>query len=252
MTGTLPLKAAQRHPFSHSTSPRAILVFYSHQFFKQGKALTFGSISRAESVQPPVVGILGGIGSGKSSVVRCVAGLQLKIIDADRIGHDLLLDKEIQASLRATFGDEIFSEPNVVNRSKLAEKVFGTTTEHNLARTRLNKIIHPAIRREINQRIASVDEQIDAVILDAALLLEGNWDEKCDWLIFVDTPLAIRQKRVMENRGWSQDELARREATQWSIGQKKDRADFLVDNSGPIEEAAAQMEQIFNSILSQP
>ncbi len=197
----------------------------------------------------PVIGILGGIGSGKWSVVRQVTGLNLHVIDADKIGHELLSDSEIQQQLREQFGSQIFSEQNIVDRSELAKRVFGTSEEHDRAREQLNAILHPAMRRRIHSQIDLASRETDAVILDAALLLEGNWDDRCNWLIFIDTPLPIRQTRVRENRGWSSDELARREATQWSIDDKKTRADFVVDNSGSIDESAAQLKNIFGTIL---
>ncbi len=197
-----------------------------------------------------MIGILGGVGSGKSSVVRSIADLNLFIIDADKIGHDQLAIPEIQSALRASFGDEVFTELGHVDRSKLAKRVFGESSEQSEARQTLNRIIHPAIRRVINSKIDSASTDVDAVILDAALLLEGGWDARCDWLIFVDTPLTIRQERVQEHRGWSAEELARREASQWSIDAKKERADFVVDNSGSIEHAAAQMKQVLTSLLT--
>jgi len=197
-----------------------------------------------------VIGILGGIGSGKSSVVRHVTGYRFCIVDADRIGHDLLSDFTIQLALRRCFGDEIFSSEDIVDRSRLAKRVFGDSSVQKAALVRLNTILHPAIRREIYSQIDSASRDVDAVILDAALLLEGGWDASCDWLIFVDTPLRIRKHRVRENRGWTAEELARREAAQWSTESKKDRADFVVDNSGSLDESAVQMKQVFRSILS--
>lgn len=198
------------------------------------------------------MGILGGIGSGKSSVVRQVSDFRLHIIDADKIGHQLLSDTGIQQQLRAKFGDDIFSHDSTVNRSVLATRVFGDSQEHKSALLQLNEILHPAIRREIHSEIDSASRDVDAVILDAALLLEGGWDATCDWLIFVDTPKELRERRVSETRGWSAEELARREASQWSIEAKKNRADFVVDNSGSISQAAAQMQQILTSLLSPP
>lgn len=221
-----------------------------HIFFSPVSALTSGSLSDTDFTRPPVVGILGGIGSGKSSVVRHLSGLNLFIIDADRIGHELLKDGRIQDQIRTHFGDAVFSDSSTVDRSQLARRVFGQTTEHESARQQLNSILHPAIRREIHSQIKSAPRDADALILDAALLLEGGWDATCDWLIFVDTPLEIRQQRVRENRNWSPEELARREATQWSIQRKKDRADFVVDNSGSIEQAAFEMKQALQSVLS--
>ena len=97
-----------------------------------------------------------------------------------------------------------------------------------------------------------MSRDVDAVILDAALLLEGGWDATCNWLIFIDTPLHLRQQRVQETRNWSAEELARREASQWSIEAKKGRADFVIDNSGSIEQAAIRMQQVFQSLLTPP
>ena len=78
--------------------------------------------------------------------------------------------------------------------------------------------------------------------------VSGGWNERCRWLIFIDTPEQIRQRRVLTNRGWSETELARRESTQWSLVRKKDMADFIVDNSGSIQTAAQEMQQVFESI----
>jgi len=160
-----------------------------------------------------------------------------------------LSDADIQNQLRNQFGKDVFSDDQTIDRSRLAKLVFGTTQQHQQALKQLNAILHPAIRRQIHLEIDSVSKDVDAVILDAALLLEGGWDTTCDWLIFVETPEAVRQQRVQANRGWSADELSKRETTQWSVDTKKERADFIVDNSGTIQTAAAQMTQIFDSLL---
>ena len=198
----------------------------------------------------PVIGILGGVGSGKSSVVRSVEGFRLHIVDADRIGHEVLTKPEIQSELRLAFGSQIFADTNTIERSQLAKLVFGESDESTANRTKLNEIVHPAIRKEILAQIDSASMDVDAVILDAALLLEGGWDASCNWLIFVDTPRELRQLRVRQNRAWAVDELNLREASQISVAVKKDRADFIVDNSGSIESAAQQMKHVFESILS--
>lgn len=219
-------------------------------FTVQFPLLSSGSSSSAARVRPPVIGILGGIGSGKSSVVRHVSDLNLLIIDADRIGHDLLLNSDIKAQIRTTFGASVFDDREDVDRSGLAEVVFGTSVEQRKALKQLEQILHPAIRRQIQSQIETASRDVDAVVLDAALLLEAGWDAACNWLIFVDTPAEIREQRVIRNRGWSAEELARREATQWTIDAKRDQADFIVDNSGSINTAAASMYQILKSLTS--
>lgn len=197
----------------------------------------------------PIVGILGGIGSGKSSVVRKVKDLRLRIIDADKIGHELLANRDIQSQLRASFGDEIFLDQNTVSRAALANAVFGNDQTKTSALENLNRILHPAIRREIHSQIQSTPSTFDAVILDAALLLEVGWEVFCQRLIFIDTPKPIRELRVRENRNWEPDELSRREASQLPVAEKKKRAHFVVDNSGTIDVAAEQMTTILTKIL---
>lgn len=197
----------------------------------------------------PTIGILGGIGSGKSSVIRQVTGFSLQVIDADRIGHDLLQDADVLSELAQAFPSSILNSSGQVVRSKLAELVFGETEEQQAALNQLEQIIHPAIRREIIAQLETVDEGIDAVILDAAILLEAGWASVCDHLVFIDTPKALRLERVSQNRNWSAEELNRREAAQLPLDEKEQQANFTVDNSGTLDEAAAQMTQILQQLI---
>jgi len=197
----------------------------------------------------PVVGILGGIGSGKSTVVRQVEDLRLQIIDADRIGHDLLSAPGILDQLRAAFDSSIFDDTGEVIRPRLAHVVFGETPAHANALSRLNQIIHPAIRQEIQRQILSVPPGIDALIIDAALLLEAGWADQCSALIFIETPQVQRIERVKTNRNWTADELCRREQTQLPVSEKRSRCDYVVDNSGSPEQAGRQMTDILQTII---
>ena len=198
----------------------------------------------------PVVGILGGIGSGKSTVVRQVKDLRLQIIDADRIGHDLLSAPEILDQLRAAFDSSIFDDTREVIRPRLAQVVFGETAEHANALSRLNQSIHPAIRQEIQRQILSVPPGIDALIIDAALLLEAGWADQCSALVFIETPQVQRIERVKTNRNWTADELCRREQTQLPVSEKRSRCDYVVDNSGSPEQAGLQMLSLIH--ISEP
>ena len=197
----------------------------------------------------PVVGILGGIGSGKSSVVRQVEDLRLQIIDADRIGHDLLSDSEILDQLRGAFDSSVFNHAGEIIRSRLAQVVFGETSEHANALSCLNQIIHPAIRQEIKRQILSVPPGIDALIIDAALLLESGWADQCSALIFIETPQVRRIERVKTNRNWTADELCRREQTQLPVSEKRSRCDYVLDNSGSLQQAGRQMTDILQTII---
>lgn len=198
----------------------------------------------------PVIGILGGIGSGKSSVIREIQDLNLVIIDADIVGHEVLKSPNIISRLQEAFGDDVKSGESI-DRRKLGELVFGDHAQQKDNLEKLNAIVHPEIRRRLHQQIEAGKTKADAVILDASLLLEGNWDQHCDHLIFVDTDLLVRQARVQQNRGWDRDELPKREKNQVEIAVKRDRADFTVDNSGDLEQSVQQMTDILQRILGQ-
>lgn len=197
----------------------------------------------------PVVGIVGGVCAGKSSVVQNVPGLRLCVIDADRIGHELLLTNDIREKLSHTFGEEILDNKGLVLRRRLAEKVFGDSDRQTNNRNRLNEILHPAIRSEILRSIKQAPQDADAIILDAALLLEAGWADECDAVIFIDTPVELRRQRAAAGRGWSMEEFQRREASQWSLVQKHQNAQFAIDNSGSAEATAEQMKFVLEKII---
>ena len=203
----------------------------------------------AQYANIPVVGIVGGVSAGKSFVVQNVRDLQLCVIDADRIGHELLLTNDIRNKLSDIFGEDILDNEGLVLRQRLAEKVFGDSDEQTHNRNRLNEILHPAIRSEILRLIKQAPQDADAIILDAALLLEAGWADECDAVIFVDTPVELRRQRATANRGWSSTEFQRREASQWSLLKKRQNAQFVVDNSGSAEVAAEQMKLVLEKII---
>ncbi len=171
------------------------------------------------------------------------------VIDADRIGHVLLSDESVRDSIVSAFGVGVLDSSGQIDRRRLAAEVFGESFETHLKRTQLNEIMHPAILAEINEQIKHRPVDAEAVILDAALLSEVGWGDECDAVIYIDTPLEIRQQRVARTRGWTVEEHRRREASQWCLERKRSLADFQVDNSGTPETAALQMEQFVKAII---
>ncbi len=181
--------------------------------------------------------------------MRNVRDLQLCVIDADLIGHELLFDDQIRQSICSVFGEEVLDQAGQIDREWLACKIFGTTDEQSNNRIQLNEILHPAIRRKVLMKIEEAPQDADAIILDAALLLEAGWADQCDAIIFIDTPVELRQQRVAETRGWSSEELRRREASQWSVAEKRSRAQYVVDNGGSVMSAAGQMQAALKQII---
>ena len=198
---------------------------------------------------PPVIGVVGGIGSGKSAVASWVmAHANVSLIDADKLGHDALKSPTVKQALRHRFGPGIFDADGFINRSALAKHVFGDHPDQLAARHDLEQIVHPEIGRSISDEVAlSATNGRVAVLLDAAILLEAGWRRLCDLVVFIDTPDAIRLSRVQKNRNWTEDELARREASQWSLDRKRRESDFVVTNDRDLEYAGRQLLELLRA-----
>lgn len=210
------------------------------------------SSEETSSRRTPVVGIVGGIGSGKSAVARGLAeDLSVFVVDADRIGHEVLTFPDIKTQLFQTFGADVFRDENEhsdIDRSQLARKVFGSEPHHKESLNQLEAIVHPEIRRQMRQQIDEAQPGHDVVLVDAAVLLESGWSDLCQSVVFVDVPFEDRLSRVVSNRGWSEDELRRREASQLPLNEKRQVADFVVDNSGEVSNSVEQLKQFVLSI----
>lgn len=199
----------------------------------------------------PVIGIVGGVGSGKSTLSRWIAEhYPVVVIDADKIGHELLREPAVRVQLRAVFGDSIFNAVGAVHRPELARRVFGDSPEQQQARKQLDELLHPLIRAEIVRCASAVDPKtVSVILLDAALLLEAGWHDLCQAVIFVDTPDDRRATWVEAHRGWTPEELHRREASQWPVERKRRSAHAIVANTGEIAAAGAAMWGEIQSLL---
>ena len=197
----------------------------------------------------PLIGLVGGVGAGKSSVPGAVRQLKLSIIDADRIGHQQLQQPETRQRLVHEFGPQILQPDGQIQRSELAARVFGDCPDNVRALATLNQIVRPGFRAEITRLLNQAPHDVDAVILDAALLLEAGWAAECEKLIFIDTPDEVRERRVAKNRNWSATDLRQREASQWPLHRKREACDVVIDNSGSLEASANQLTQIIQDLL---
>ncbi|HTO05345.1 MAG TPA: dephospho-CoA kinase [Opitutus sp.] len=198
-----------------------------------------------------VLGIVGGIASGKSLVSREFARLGAEIIDADRLGHEVLLDSEVEASARARWGNSIFGPDGHIDRRQLAKIVFAPGSHGVEERRYLEQLTHPRIASKMRERIGELATlgAVDVVVLDAALLLEAGWDEYCDEILFIDTPRELRIERA-RSRGWSEADLAAREAVQASLETKQKRATAVINNAGRPEQTIAQVHQYWKTLTA--
>jgi len=196
-----------------------------------------------------VIGILGGVASGKSLVGGQLARLGAGLLDADRAGHEVLRSPRIRAAARERWGPGIFGPDGQIDRARLAEIVFADSPAGSRERNYLEQLTHPEIGRLLEQEAERLAARGTlAAVLDAPLLLEAGWDTLCDKLVFVDAPREIRLARA-RRRGWSEEDFAAREAVQESLDSKRGRADVVVDNSGPPEQTQAHIERFWHSLL---
>jgi dephospho-CoA kinase len=189
----------------------------------------------------PTIGIVGGIGSGKSAVADAMRSLGGYLIAGDRLGHEALLQLDIKAKLRERWGDTILDEHGDIDRKKIAAIVFADTGELKA----LEAQVFPHIEKRIIQEIALARsrDEIKFIILDAAILLETGWRRHCDKIIFVEAPRLSRLARLKEKRGWSDEELDRREKMQMPLEEKMNRADAVIANDGDLEKVGRQVKE---------
>ncbi len=196
-----------------------------------------------------VIGILGGVASGKSLVSGELARLGAGVLDADSVGHEVLRMPAIVAAARQRWGEGIFAADGQIDRKRLARLVFSPSPEGSRQRKYLEELTHPEIRRLLRQEARRMSEAGKvAAILDAPLLLEAGWDKFCGKLIFVDAPRELRLQRALA-RGWSEKEFAVRESVQEFLESKRGRADAVVDNSGSPEQTRDQVQRLWRSLV---
>jgi dephospho-CoA kinase len=183
--------------------------------------------------RPVVIGLVGGVASGKSYVAGLLERLGAQRIDADRLGHDVLQLKEVRERLAQIWGPNILNEQGEVDRAKVGKLVFGNSFNAVAQRKQLEAIVHPRIRSLAFERISafrSLPEIPLAIVIDAPLLIEAGWEPMCDFILFIDAPPEERLQRATA-RGWTESNFADREASQISLDEKRRRATHFLDNS---------------------
>jgi dephospho-CoA kinase len=194
----------------------------------------------------PIIGILGGVGSGKSTVAAEFAKLGCAVIDADKIAHELLDKPAVKNKVVASFGKVILDSAGKISRRKLAGIVFADAGKI----ATLNRIIHPLVFKEVRELIKKANSQnkIKAIVLDMPLLVEVGWAKRCDKLIFVECKQRIRAKRAKKMGIFSKNMLKIRENFQISLDKKKSIADNTIDNNSGFSALAGQVTDIFSGI----
>lgn len=188
-----------------------------------------------------IIGVTGGIGSGKSMICKLFQNMGYPIFIADDVAKQISVTPMVQAEIISAFGDEICTAHGTVDKTKLGQLVFSDIA----ALTTLNNIIHPRVAKAFETWQNSTQKSFG--VYEAAILFEKGFEKRCFTTILVTAPTDIKVKRVQARNGLSEKDILARMQNQWTDEKKRDLADYIVDNSGK-KSLIEQVNQIIDHI----
>jgi len=198
----------------------------------------------------PLIALTGGIASGKSTIAARLAEHGAVVIDADRIVRDVQAPgSPVLARIADEFGVEMIRSDGALDRERLGARVFGDAE----ALARLNAIVHPAVRAESQRRFAAaLTEDPDAlVVYDVPLLVEARVDDPWDLIVVADAPSAVREERLVHERGLDRDEARKRIASQAPDERRREIADVLIDTAGSLPDTLRQTDELWQRLQAE-
>jgi dephospho-CoA kinase len=197
-----------------------------------------------------VIGLTGGIGSGKSTVSQFLSELGATVLDADKVGHQCYQPgNEAWKDVVDAFGEEIVAPDESIDRKKLGAIVFGDPE----ALIRLNQIMHP---RMYDMMADQIEEYrlggVEVVVLDAAVLFEGGWTPLVDeiWITVASEPTVVQ--RVKQRTGLPEEQIRSRIRSQMSNEERKGKADLVISNDGGLDELREKVEELWEGLKMVP
>ncbi|MDX2038484.1 MAG: dephospho-CoA kinase [Isosphaeraceae bacterium] len=197
----------------------------------------------------PVLGLIGGIGSGKTLVGSMLGERGAIVVEADKVGHSLIDQRPARDKIIQRFGSRVLdltrsdeAQPPI-DRKALGAIVFSDP----VARKDLEAILHPSMKKTFERVIdrAGRRPKTTAVVIDAAVLFEAGWNQLCDAVLFVDSPRDQRLARLAATRGWTSEMLDARESAQLPLADKKARADHVIRNDADLTHLQESVESFW-------
>lgn len=193
-----------------------------------------------------LIGLTGGIGSGKSTIARRLRDHGAVVIDADDIAREVVEPgKPALAEIISAFGPQILNTDGTLNRSALAEIVFNDSAKRQM----LNDIVHPAVRARTNELFEQCGDN-DVIIYDVPLLVESNGMYDFDHIIVASAPEPVRVQRLMENRGMTEAEAQSRIESQASEESRLSIADTVINTGSSLENTYLQVDEFWKSLAT--
>ncbi len=194
-----------------------------------------------------VIGLTGGIATGKSTITKLFAAEKIPVVDADAISRDLLnRDGECFQEVIDAFGEEIVSLTGEINRKQLGRIIFDDCEK----RKKLNSIIHPVVKKIIENMIEIEKHNSDVVLLVVPLMFEVGFDSFCDKVVVVDVSETNQVERLMVRDNISREDAVKRITAQMSTKEKIKKADYVINNNDTIIQAKKDFKRILDSLIS--
>lgn len=195
-----------------------------------------------------LIGVVGGIGSGKSLISRQLQALGAEWVNADAMVHEVYRTEVAKGRLKDRWGLAVFDTSGEVDRGRIAEIVFESSERGQVELEWLEGWLHAELGHTIRHRVEELRAAgtVPAVVLDAPVLLKAGWDQWCDELLFVECPAEERWRRV-STRGWSRVQWEQREALQTPLQEKRSKSTFVINNGGSVEETSRQLQEFWSS-----
>ncbi len=195
-------------------------------------------MNEEEAYNTLLIGITGGIGSGKTTVAEIIKKRGYKVINTDDLAKNIMTkDKDAVKKIKSEFGEDVYNQDGSLNSEKLSERVFGESEAHKAALNKLNSIVHPKV---IDKKIEMVEKMMQRceslIFIESALIFEAGLEEGYDYIIVVYADEDIRINRTKQRTGMSEQEIRWRMEEQISLEKKRELADFVVENNGDLDD----------------
>ncbi len=194
-----------------------------------------------------IIGLTGGIASGKTTIGQLLVEHGALLVDADQVAREVVLPGEpALEAIASVFGQAVLQPDGSLDRAALGRIVFAD--QHLLKK--LESITHPAIRTRMQERIAAYKETNpnSLIVADVPLLFETNQESLYEGIMVVYIPAELQIKRLMERNGYDREEASRRVGLQMDIEEKRARANWVIDNSGSLQDSKRQIDLFWTSL----
>ena len=195
-----------------------------------------------------VIGLTGGIGTGKSTVSQILKEKNFPVIDLDKISHEVIKFPKVVEKIVENFGKEVLEYNNtgnwIISREKLGRVIFGNREK----RIILNSIMHPEILRIMREKILECKKENKIIFVEIQLLFEVQWEKEFDYILLVSAEKETQIKRILSRDNRSKEEALSIINSQMSLDEKKKRSDYVIENDGNIQDLEKKVDDFLKKI----